>query len=1071
MNSPSPTTDYRDEEIRRLRSALDNVGAYVFTKDRAGRYTYANRMVCALFGVPLEGIVGHTDEDFFDLSVSNDLRVNDRQVLDTGATVEREERNVVVSSGETRYYWAVKKPLYDTGGGIVGLIGVSTDITARKAAEAAMGEAEARFRELFEQAPLGIWLTDRDGRIVECNAQFADYAGAPREQIVGFRMLDEAQDPALAEPLRRALRGEASSIETAYRSTTGDRGGIYRFHFQPHYSGGELCGVLAFAEDIGEARRVGNALRDREALLSKIFDTASVAIFLVDPRGIITHANQCMAEMFDCPLSELVGREYVACVHPDERETARARMLGLLASKVQAVDLERRYWRADGNEFWGRLTGRRFQDAEGHELGLVGVIADISEGKLARQRIEAEQQRFRDLVDSTSGIVWEGDARTFAFTFVSQEAERLLGYPVEDWYRPGFWVEHLHPDDCSWAVDYCASCTGRLENHDFEYRFIARDGRTVWLRDIVKVVEEGGAPRWLRGVMVDVTASKRASQRHASVVESAMDGFVVCGRDGRVREHNRAFCALTGYAADEVLARGFGDFDALPDAAESAAHLARIVGEGGDRFETRWRRKDGEVIDVEITATWLSLGDEICAFVRDITVLKEHDRQLDRIAHYDPLTGVPNRTLLADRMRQALAQARRSGSLLAICYLDLDGFKPINDNFGHDTGDRVLVAVAARLQACLRASDTVARVGGDEFVLLLQGIDDLDECKQALARILGEIARPLAVDGRDIRLSGSLGVALYPKDDADSDTLLRHADQAMYLAKQGGRNRFHLFDPEHDRLARERTERLARIAQALRDGEFVLYYQPQVDMRSGRVAGVEALIRWQHPQRGLLPPADFLSVIEDSELIVEVGDWVIATALAQLDAWQRIGLQLRVGVNIAARHLLHAAFAERLQAQLADFPEVAPQALELEILETAALEDIERVSRVIRECRALGVSFSLDDFGTGYSSLAYLKSLPAETVKIDQTFVRDMLVDAEDRAIVEGVIGLARVFRREVIAEGVETAAHGALLLRLGCDMAQGYGIARPMPAADLPVWVGQWRPDPGWRSAADTGD
>jgi len=1054
-----------DEEIRRLRSALDNVGAYVFTKDLDGRYTYANQMVCELFAVPLEAIVGRGDEDFFDLSISNDLRVNDRQVFETGKAVEREERTVIAQTGETRYYWAVKKPLRDAAGHVVGLVGVSTDITARKQAEAAMHDAQDRFRELFEQAPLGIWLMDGDSRIVECNDKFVEYVGAPRERLIGFSMLADAEDRALAGSIEQALRGEACSMEAEYRSTTGGRHGVYRYHFQPHYSAGEQCGVLGFAEDISAVRHVERTLRDREALLTKIFDTASVAIFLVDLNGIITHANQRMAEMFAWPVSELVGREYVACVHPDERETARAKMLGLLASQVQSVDLERLYWRADGSEFWGRLTGRRFQDALGQELGLVGVIADITEGKLARQRIEAAQQRFRDLVDSTSGIVWEGDARTFAFTFVSQEAERLLGYPVEDWYQPGFWVDHLHPDDREWAAEYCAACTGRLENHDFEYRIIARDGRTLWLRDIVKVVEEDGKPRWLRGVMVDITSSRRASQRHTSVVESAMDGFVVFGPDGRVREHNRTFCALSGYAAEEISTLTLAAFEALETEDELAARIRRIVSDGSDRFESRWRRRDGEIIDVEITASYLSLGDEICAFVRDITQLKAHDRQLDRIAHYDPLTGVPNRTLLADRMKQALAQSQRAQSMLAVCYLDLDGFKPINDRFGHDTGDRVLVEVAHRLQQILRGTDTVARVGGDEFVLLL-AIESLDAGKLALARILEEIARPLPVDDLDIRLSGSLGVAVYPKDDADSDTLLRHADQAMYLAKQSGRNRFHLFDPDHDRVARERTERLARIAQALHDGEFVLYYQPQVDMRSGRVAGVEALIRWRHPQRGLLPPADFLAVIEDSELIVDVGDWVIATALAQADAWAREGLALRVGVNIAARHLLHANFVARLAAHLAAFPGVAPHTLELEILETAALEDLERVSRVIRACRELGVSFSLDDFGTGYSSLAYLKSLPAETVKIDQTFVRDMLVDAEDRAIVEGVIGLARVFGRAVIAEGVETIAHGTLLLDLGCDMAQGYGIARPMPANWIRPWVAEWRPDSNWRCA-----
>ena len=288
----------------------------------------------------------------------------------------------------------------------------------------------------------------------------------------------------------------------------------------------------------------------------------------------------------------------------------------------------------------------------------------------------------------------------------------------------------------------------------------------------------------------------------------------------------------------------------------------------------------------------------------------------------------------------------------------------------------------------------------------------------------------------------------------------------MYLAKQSGRNRYHLFDPAHDRAARERSRRVARIGQALRDREFVLYYQPQVDMYSGRVHGAEALIRWQHPRRGLLAPAEFLPLVEDSDLIVDIGDWVIATALAQLDAWRRSGLDLRVGVNIAARHLLRGDFVGRLRRHLEACPQVRPQSLELEVVETTALDDLKRVSDLIHECRALGVAFSLDDFGTGYSSLAYLKSLPVETLKIDQSFVRDMLEDAEDRAIVEGVIGLARVFRRAVIAEGVETVAHGTMLLGLGCNQAQGYGIARPMPAADLPAWVAGWRPHAAWNPA-----
>ncbi|HET6718208.1 MAG TPA: EAL domain-containing protein [Rhodocyclaceae bacterium] len=405
--------------------------------------------------------------------------------------------------------------------------------------------------------------------------------------------------------------------------------------------------------------------------------------------------------------------------------------------------------------------------------------------------------------------------------------------------------------------------------------------------------------------------------------------------------------------------------------------------------------------------------------------------------------------------------------MMAVCYLDLDGFKPVNDQYGHAAGDRVLVEIAGRLRDCLRGSDTVARMGGDEFVLLLLGLVRIEECEAALARILKAVAAPLTVAGDPVTISASLGVALFPRDDVDVDTLLRHADQSMYLAKQSGKNRYHLFDPENDRVARDRSERLARIRQAIERREFVLYYQPQVDMQRGRVIGMEALIRWQHPERGILPPADFLSVIEDTDLIVDIGDWVIATALQQIDRWQQAGLELCVGVNIAARHLLRGDFVDRLQAHLAACPGVDPRRLDLEVLETAALEDIAHVSGVIRACQALGVSYSLDDFGTGYSSLTYLKSLPAETLKIDQTFVRDMLSDPDDRAIVQGVIGLARVFQREVIAEGVETIEHGSVLLTLGCARAQGYGIARPMPAAAVADWVGRWQPDAAWQTAA----
>ncbi len=455
------------------------------------------------------------------------------------------------------------------------------------------------------------------------------------------------------------------------------------------------------------------------------------------------------------------------------------------------------------------------------------------------------------------------------------------------------------------------------------------------------------------------------------------------------------------------------------------------------------------------------------ALFTDITPMKEHQRQLEHIAHFDALTSLPNRVLLADRMQQALTHSLRRELSVAVVYLDLDGFKLVNDSYGHGLGDELLVALAHRMKSALRDGDTLARIGGDEFVAVLVDLEQLDDAKPVLDRLLTAASEPVLLGETRLQVSASIGVTIYPQDGAEVDLLLRHADQAMYVAKQAGKNRYHLFDVAQDTAVKTQRESMEHIRHALAQSEFVLYYQPKVNMRTGAVLGAEALIRWQHPQQGLLAPAAFLPIIENHPLSIALGEWVLASALQQMTRWQSQGLQLAVSVNIGARQLQQDDFAERLMQLLADYPAVAPRMLELEILETSALEDLAQVFQSIRRCQALGVRFALDDFGTGYSSLTHLRHLPAEVIKIDQSFVRDMLEDGDDLAIVKGVIGLAAAFHREVIAEGVETTAHGVQLLALGCEMAQGYGIARPMPAIDIPVWAISWRPDATWTLAS----
>jgi diguanylate cyclase (GGDEF)-like protein len=404
----------------------------------------------------------------------------------------------------------------------------------------------------------------------------------------------------------------------------------------------------------------------------------------------------------------------------------------------------------------------------------------------------------------------------------------------------------------------------------------------------------------------------------------------------------------------------------------------------------------------------------------------------------------------------------------AVCYLDLDGFKPINDQYGHEAGDHLLIEVARRLQEIMRSDDTLARLGGDEFVLLLNDLEQEQECFRALERVLAVVSLPILAGDAQVELSASIGVALFPQDDADADSLLRHADQAMYRAKEAGKNRFHLYAAEQDLELKGHRQFLQRLREAHAQGEFTLHYQPKANLVSGEVPGVEALIRWQHPERGLLAPIEFLHYLTQSELGIEVGEWVIETALNQIVTWKRAGLKLSVSVNIDANHLQRQDFPERLRAALARHPEVSEGDLELEILESVAIHDLDRVSRTLLACQAMGVKFSLDDFGTGYSSLTYFRKLPVSTLKIDQGFVRGMLDDPEDLSIVESVVRLAGAFNRPVLAEGVESLEHGAMLVYLGCQLGQGYGIARPMPAEMLPDWLQRWQGEAVWGELAD---
>ncbi len=715
------------------------------------------------------------------------------------------------------------------------------------------------------------------------------------------------------------------------------------------------------------------------------------------------------------------------------------------------------------------LIRRQLRQTEASRQALADNEARLEQrvAERTRQLHDSELELKRVIEGSDLGY-WTWNLQTNDFR-VSARWETMLGYePGEMNVVTENWPALVHPDDLPPALESIrAHLAGETGKHEVELRLHHKQGGWRWVLTRGRVVDRAadGTALNMSGTHTDITERKHAEQarrQSEAVFDNSYEAIMVADADGLITQVNPAFTRITGHEPDEVI----GQSPSLlasghHDEAFYQSFWAALLQRGYWNGEIWNRRKGGEIFPaLQSISAVRDAGGRVLHYVSvfsDISRLKAHEAELDRVAHFDALTGLPNRRLLTDRLEQAVLRAARSGRHGAVCFLDLDGFKAVNDAHGHAVGDRFLIGIGEHIKAVLRPGDTLSRLGGDEFVLLLTELGSIKETSQILERVLHAARQPVQADGQLLSLSASIGVSLFPNDDGDPDTLLRHADQTMYLAKQAGKNRFQLFDPEVDRIAQQRRDQLHRLREALRDGEFELHWQPKVDLRDGTVTGAEGLIRWRHPQRGLVSPGEFLPVLQGSDLEPLIGEWVIDAALAQIVQWQSAGLLLPVSVNISPRHLLQPSFADRLADALARHPGVDAKDFQLEVLETAAIADMQQAADILRHCMTLGVDFALDDFGTGYSSLTYLRKLPARTLKIDRSFVSDMLDDPEDLAIVRGVIELAGAFDREVIAEGVETLAHGQALLTMGCHLAQGYGIARPMPASELPAWLPQW--------------
>lgn len=684
---------------------------------------------------------------------------------------------------------------------------------------------------------------------------------------------------------------------------------------------------------------------------------------------------------------------------------------------------------------------------------LLACMHDNTERALAQQALAESDAHFCAIfLRAGIGIATVGaDGRLIT---ANPALLRMLGYTQQELVSMTF-AEFTHPDDVDRDLQlYQELLDEKRETYQMEKRYQCKDGSIRWGHLTVSLIHrESDDDHYAIKMIEDITERKTQEdqlQLMAKVIENTIEGVTITDAQGTIISVNAAFTTVTGYSAEEVMGQN-------PRILKSDQHSGSFYADMWDSLLTHgfwqgeiWnRRKSGSAYPEWLTISAIrdanGQATHYVAVFHDITETKQNEEQIKYQAYHDALTGLPNRQLFRDRLENALAHARRSHHALAVIFLDLDRFKVINDTLGHVTGDRLLQEAGKRLTACVRMDDTVARQGGDEFILLLSEINDPKDVTKIAWKITNAFRQPFFIDSREMFITPSMGISIFPGDGDDVDTLIKNADTALYRAKEQGRNNYQLYAPDMNAQALMRLEMESALRRALERNEFLLYFQPRVDLNTGKVTSAEALVRWQRPQFGLVAPGDFIPLAEETGLIVQIGEWVLRTACRQNQQWIAAGYApIRVAVNLSARQFLQDTLVQMVKSTLRA-TRLDPHLLELEITETVAMQHTEHSLPMLQELHTLGIHLSIDDFGTGYSSLGYLKKFPVDALKIDQSFVRDIPQDQDDAAIATAVIGIAHTLNLRVIAEGVEEQAQLDFMRTQHCDEVQGFIFGQPV--------------------------
>jgi len=1046
-------------QMRQLSSAIEQTADSVIITNHEGVIEYVNPAYQQTTGFSREETVGQTPRII--KSGKHEPAFYQRlwQTILNGQTF----REVFINrrkNGELYHEQKTITPLKDEQGRITHFVSTGKDITQRIKDEQALQESQRSYRAMAEVSPVGIYRTDAQGRCLYVNERWCALAGLTPEQAAGTgwsrALYPEDRERVFALWHEMVNQGLPFRAEYRFQRPDGSISWLFGQGAAESDASGNVIGYVGSITDISERKQAEKTLRENNEILERIFDSTHFCVVYLDREFNFIRVNQAYAKACGFPSEYFSGKNHFH-LYPHEENQAifrRVRQTGepftIAAKPFEYPDHPE--W---GVTYWD-WTLHPLKDSQGNVEALLLVLLNVTERVRAMQKISFQAS----LLDQVHSAVIATDDNS-RITYWNKHAETLYQWKAEEVLGKSIY-EVTVPRISRKLAEQIMTKLQATGSWDGEYEVCRKDGGTFQAHvTLGEVTDDRGLTLGYIGLSEDITERKKAQE----ALRESEAGLAAAQRIAHIGNWERNLVTNEIHWSDETY-RIFGlvpqqphiSFQTFlnlihPDDRQSVmANVSKATDEK-QHYSTEYRliRPDGTERIVQAQAEIVpgndGKPDRIIGTIQDITEQRQTQERLNYLAHYDTLTGLPNRVLLQDRLSQAMVEADRRDRLVALMFLDLDRFKIINDTLGHDVGDALLKSVAERLKSCVRAGDTISRLGGDEFTVVLANVAHVDDVAHVAQKIIESFVSPFHIDGRELFVSPSMGITLYPFDDNDIESLLRNADAAMYHAKELGRNTFQFYTAELNRRTAKRLQLETALRHALERDELLLHYQPQVCLKTGRIIGAEALLRWRHPEMGLISPLEFIPLAEETGLIIPIGEWVLRSTCTQARTWYESGFgDLQIAVNLSGRQFQHQHLA-RLVKKVLKETGLNPRQLDLELTESLLMHNTDAILGAMEELHVHGVAFSMDDFGTGYSSLSYLKRFPIDTLKIDQSFVRDIPRDPDDAAIAQAIIAMAHNLDIRVIAEGVETAKQLAFLRSKRCDGMQGYYFSKPIPA------------------------